>query len=79
MFIHYVIWTRSELLVLDRVSVDAQIALYSIAFATVAGLARIPEAIARVTMPAVATLIGAGEMHRVALGVLAGDAAAAVR
>jgi O-antigen/teichoic acid export membrane protein len=66
--VHYVIWTRSELLVLDRVSTDAQIAIYSIAFATVAGLARVPEASARVTMPAVATLIGSGEMHRVRTG-----------
>jgi O-antigen/teichoic acid export membrane protein len=67
-FVHYVVWTRSELLVLDHSSTDAQIALYSIAFATVAGLARVPEAIAKVTMPAVATLIGAGEMHRVRSG-----------
>jgi O-antigen/teichoic acid export membrane protein len=66
--VHYVVWTRSELLVLSHSSTDAQIALYSIAFATVSGLARIPEAIARVTMPAVATLIGAGEMHRVRSG-----------
>jgi O-antigen/teichoic acid export membrane protein len=34
----------------------------------VTGLSRIPEAIARVTMPAVATLIGAGELHRVRAG-----------
>jgi len=67
-FVHYVVWTRSELFVLDHASTDAQIALYSIAFASVAGLARVPEAIARVTMPAVATLIGAGEMHRVRSG-----------
>jgi O-antigen/teichoic acid export membrane protein len=66
--IQYVVWTRSELLVLNHVSPDAEIALYSIAFATVAGLARIPEAIAHVTMPAVATLIGAGELHRVRAG-----------
>jgi O-antigen/teichoic acid export membrane protein len=66
--IQYVVWTRSELLVLNHVSPDAQIALYSIAFASVAGLARIPEAIALVTMPAVATLIGAGELHRVRAG-----------
>ena len=66
--IQYVIWTRSELLVLNHVSADAQIAIYSIAFAIVAGLTRIPEAIARVTMPAVATLIGAGELHRVRAG-----------
>ena len=66
--IQYVVWTRSELLVLNHVSTDAEIALYSIAFATVFGLARIPEAIARVTMPAVATLIGAGELHRVRSG-----------
>jgi O-antigen/teichoic acid export membrane protein len=66
--LHYVVWTRSELLVLDHSSTDTQIALYSIAFATVSGLARIPEAIARVTMPAVATLIGAGELDRVRSG-----------
>jgi O-antigen/teichoic acid export membrane protein len=41
--IQYVVWTRSELLVLNHVSPDAEIALYSIAFATVAGLARIPR------------------------------------
>lgn len=66
--IQYVIWRRSELIVLDRVSSDAEIALYSIAFAIVFGLARIPEAVAKVTMPAVATLVGAGELDRVRSG-----------
>jgi O-antigen/teichoic acid export membrane protein len=48
----FVVWTRSELFVLDRVSTDTQIALYSIAFAIVSGLAQVPEAISRVAMPA---------------------------
>jgi O-antigen/teichoic acid export membrane protein len=68
LFLHYVVATRSELFVLDAVSTDTQIALYSIAFAAVTGLARIPEAISRVTMPAVATLLGTGELHRVRSG-----------
>jgi O-antigen/teichoic acid export membrane protein len=64
----FVVWTRSELFVLDRVSTDKQIALYSISFAIVSGLAQVPEAIGRVAMPAVATLVGAGELHRVRSG-----------
>jgi O-antigen/teichoic acid export membrane protein len=66
--IHFVVWRRSELLVMQQVSTDAQIAMYSIAFAVVQGLARLPEAIEAVTMPAVATLIGAGEQDRVRAG-----------
>jgi O-antigen/teichoic acid export membrane protein len=66
--IHFVVWRRSELLVMQRESTDAQIAVYSIAFAIVQGLARVPEAIEAVTMPAVATLIGAGEQERVRAG-----------
>jgi O-antigen/teichoic acid export membrane protein len=42
--------------------------MYSIGFAIVFGLARIPEAASKVAMPAVATLIGAGEEHRVRSG-----------
>jgi O-antigen/teichoic acid export membrane protein len=68
MVLHYVVSTRSEVFVLGAVSTDTQIALYSIAFAAVVGLARIPEAISRVTMPAVATLLGAGELDRVRSG-----------
>jgi O-antigen/teichoic acid export membrane protein len=63
--VQFVVWRRSELFVLDRVSDDAQIALYSIAFAAVAGLARVVDAITSVTMPAVATLLGAGEWDRI--------------
>jgi O-antigen/teichoic acid export membrane protein len=66
--IHLVVWRRSELFVMDQVSTDAQIAMYSIAFAVVSGLAKIPESIEAVTMPAVATLLGRGETARVRSG-----------
>jgi O-antigen/teichoic acid export membrane protein len=66
--IQFVVWRRSELLVMNGASTDAQIAMYSIAFAVVSGLARIPEAIEAVTMPAVATLLGRGEQERVRSG-----------
>jgi O-antigen/teichoic acid export membrane protein len=66
--IHLIVWRRSELLVMDQVSSDAEIALYSIAFAVVSGLARLPDSVEAVAMPAVATLIGRGERDRVRAG-----------
>ncbi len=66
--IQYFVWRRSELIVLDAVASDAEIALYSIAFAIVFGLTRIPESVAKVAMPAVATLVGAGEEVRIRSG-----------
>jgi O-antigen/teichoic acid export membrane protein len=66
--IQYFVWRRSELIVLNATAPDSEIALYSIGFAIVFGLARIPEAASKVAMPAVATLVGAGEQHRVRSG-----------
>jgi O-antigen/teichoic acid export membrane protein len=66
--IQYFVWRRSELLVLDAVAPDAEIALYSIAFAIAFGLMRIPESVSKVAMPAVATLAGAGEQERIRSG-----------
>ena len=66
--IQYFVWRRSELIVLDAVAPNAQIALYSIAFSITFGLTRIPESVSKVAMPAVATLVGAGELNRVRSG-----------
>jgi O-antigen/teichoic acid export membrane protein len=66
--IQYFVWRRSELIVLDAVAPDAEIALYSIAFAIAFGLTRIPESVAKVAMPAVATLSGAGDDDRIRSG-----------
>jgi O-antigen/teichoic acid export membrane protein len=66
--IEFVVWRRSEFLVLGRVSSDSQLAFYSIAFALTWGLSRIPGVVAAVTMPAIATLFGAGEVERVRSG-----------
>jgi O-antigen/teichoic acid export membrane protein len=66
--IEFVVWRRSELFVLQRDSTDAQIAFYSIAFATISGFARLPDAIAHVAMPAVANLLGTGESERIRRG-----------
>jgi O-antigen/teichoic acid export membrane protein len=66
--IHFVVWRRSELFVLQRFSTDEQIAFYSIAFAAVSGLAKLPETIEAITVPAVANLVGGGEQERVGRG-----------
>jgi O-antigen/teichoic acid export membrane protein len=66
--VDFVVWRRSEFIFLASYSSNAQIALYSIAFATATALTKLPEAVAKVTTPAVATLAGAGEHHRVHSG-----------
>jgi O-antigen/teichoic acid export membrane protein len=66
--IHFIVWRRSELFVLQRFSTDEQIAFYSIAFAAVSGLAKLPETIEAITVPAVANLMGGGEPERVRRG-----------
>jgi O-antigen/teichoic acid export membrane protein len=60
-----VVWRRSEFFFLDHYSTDVQIGLYSVVFAVVAALVQLPDAIAAITLPAVATLSGAGQMDRV--------------
>ena len=64
----YVVWRRSEFFFLERYSSDAQIALYSVAFAAVNVLGRIPDALGMVLAPAVANLLGAGQLDRVRVG-----------
>jgi O-antigen/teichoic acid export membrane protein len=66
--IHFVVWRRSELFVLQSQSTDAQIAYYSIAFAAISGLAKLPETIEAITVPAVATLMGEGDHERIRRG-----------
>ena len=66
--IELVVWKRSEFVFLALYSSDAQIALYSIAFAAANALTRMPEVITAVTMPAVATLAGAGQHDRIRSG-----------
>jgi O-antigen/teichoic acid export membrane protein len=65
---NFVVWRRSELFVLQRYSTDAQIAYYSIAFAAVSGLSKLPETVETVIMPAVANLMGTGQDERIARG-----------
>jgi O-antigen/teichoic acid export membrane protein len=62
------VWRRSEFFFLDRYSTDTQIALYSVVFAVVAALIQLPDAIAAITLPAVATLSGAGQAERIRSG-----------
>jgi O-antigen/teichoic acid export membrane protein len=66
--VDFVVWRRSEFVFLASYSNDAQIALYSIAFASATALTKMPEAVAKVTTPAMATLLGAGEHGRVRSG-----------
>ena len=64
----YVVWRRSEFFFLERYSTDAHIAVYSVAFAAVNVLGRIPDALGMVLAPAVANLLGAGQLDRVRVG-----------
>jgi O-antigen/teichoic acid export membrane protein len=60
-----VVWRRSEFLFLNGFSSDEQIAMYSIAFAAVTALMKLPEAVGMVLSPAFATLGGARDMDRI--------------
>jgi O-antigen/teichoic acid export membrane protein len=64
----FLVWRRSELFVLERLSSDTQLALYSIAFASVGGLMRVAGALTQVVTPAVATLVGSGGHDRIRSG-----------
>ena len=66
--ISFVVWRRSELFILQHYSTDAQIAFYSIAFATISGLSKLPETVETVAMPAVANLVGTGQDERIRRG-----------
>lgn len=61
-----VVWRRSEFFFLARYATDRDIALYSIAFAATTALSLVPQGIAAVLGPAVATMHGAGDAARIA-------------
>ena len=63
-----VVWRRSEFLFLAHYSTDVQIALYSIAFATVAAISAVPERLSEVLVSAFATLRGADATERIRTG-----------
>jgi O-antigen/teichoic acid export membrane protein len=66
--IFLIVWRRSEFFFLDAYSTNTQIALYSIAFATVSTLVLIPQTLGAVMSPAFATLHGAGQWERIRSG-----------
>jgi O-antigen/teichoic acid export membrane protein len=63
-----IVWKRSEFVFLEGFSTDEQIAFYSIAFAVVTAVVRLPGTVAGVLAPAFANLMGAGETERIRLG-----------
>ena len=64
MSLAYLVWQRSEFYFLDRYSTARQIAMYSIAFATVTGLQRLPEGLTQTLIPSMSVLVGADERSR---------------
>ena len=66
--LYLIVWRRSEFFFLNHYSADSQIAFYSIAFAVVTSLVRLPSAMGQVLAPAVATLFGAGAHDRIRRG-----------
>jgi O-antigen/teichoic acid export membrane protein len=63
-----IVFRRSEFFFLEHYADDRQIALYSVAFAAVTTLVLVPQALANVVSPAVATLYGAGMHDRIRTG-----------
>jgi O-antigen/teichoic acid export membrane protein len=63
-----IVFRRSEFFFLEAWSTDAEIALYSIAFAAITALVLAFDAAAGAILPAVATLHGAGERDRIRSG-----------
>ncbi|HSB39584.1 MAG TPA: MATE family efflux transporter [Gaiellaceae bacterium] len=66
--LYLIVWRRSEFFFLNHYSPDSQIAFYSIAFALVSAVVRLPSAMGQVLAPAVATLLGAGAHDRIRRG-----------
>ena len=66
--LYLIVWRRSEFFFLNHYSPDRQIAFYSIAFAVVTALVRLPSAMGQVLAPAVATILGAGAHERIRRG-----------
>jgi PST family polysaccharide transporter len=64
----FVVWRRSEFLFLNAYTSDEQIAVYSIAFASVVAVTKLPEAVGSVISPAFATLSGARQTNRITSG-----------
>jgi len=67
-FFTFVVWSRTEFVFLERYREPAEIAVYSIAFAAVAALTKVPDTMIAVFSPAVATLYGAGARERIRRG-----------
>jgi O-antigen/teichoic acid export membrane protein len=63
-----IVFRRSEFLLLAHYADDREIAMYSVAFGSVAMLLLVPEGFARAVSPAVATLVGAGANERIRVG-----------
>jgi O-antigen/teichoic acid export membrane protein len=66
--ITFVVWRRSEIFVLERLSTDAQIGFYSIAFSAASALTLAFQGLTATLFPATATLHAAGETERIRHG-----------
>jgi O-antigen/teichoic acid export membrane protein len=63
-----IVFRRSEFFFLEHYSGDRAVALYSVAFSAMSTLVLLPQALANVVSPAVATLKGAGQDDRIRSG-----------
>ena len=66
--LNVIVWRRSEFIFLNRYSTDEEIAFYSVAFALVTAVVRLPGTVGSVLTPAVANLFGAGAFERIRSG-----------
>ncbi|HVA61417.1 MAG TPA: lipopolysaccharide biosynthesis protein [Mycobacteriales bacterium] len=65
----YVVWQRSEFFFLSRYTVAAQIAVFSIAYASATAVQRVLEGITAVLHPVLAAMLGAGQHERIRVAV----------
>lgn len=63
-----IVWQRSEFFFLDRYATATEIALYSVPFAFVLAIKKLPDALANTITPAFSTLYGAEELGRIRSG-----------
>lgn len=64
-----IVWRRSEIFLIEHFAPVSQVAVYSIAFGIVFAVQQLPAGLVGALTPAIATLLGAGQIDRIRSGV----------
>jgi O-antigen/teichoic acid export membrane protein len=66
--LNFIVFRRTEFFFLNRYASDAEIGIYSVTFAAITAVGRVPDAISTVVFPAFSALSGAGDEARIRSG-----------